>query len=214
MNSHPQREALKAGLRSLCRLYRGPDDHFRQSLQNGAFLQPFHALAAWMIFQPPDVLGQIGALFDQYSDINSICSKLEETHVRLFVNTREGITAPLYQSCYEYENAPLMGASAMEMRRRFKSKGLALAEDVNEPPDHLSIQLEYLYYLLDTGWAENKGGLLEEASSFAGDTLLPWLTKLLERLPKDADSRYYVLSTLLLISILRYIAETESQLFE
>ncbi|NIQ90076.1 MAG: molecular chaperone TorD family protein, partial [Desulfobacterales bacterium] len=70
---------------------------------------------------------------------------LEEGYVRLFISAKGGITAPLYESCYEFEGAPLMGRAAAEMKERFETKDLSVADTIQEPPDHLSIELEYLY---------------------------------------------------------------------
>ena len=100
----------------------------------------------WKIAVRADSAFFNGALFDF----------LEESYVRLFVNAQNGITAPLYHSCYQDTGQPdsqsgLMGESAGFMRQFFKSKGLSLANSINEPPDHLSIELEYLYFLLQQG---------------------------------------------------------------
>ena len=200
-----QRQFLLAAVKSMCRVFWGPDDRFCESVQTGEFYSPFKALSTWMTFHPPDVLDQIKEVIDHHTDSPSFCSDLEAIYVRLFISSRGGIAAPLYQSCYEYENAPLMGASATDMQQRFESKGLSLAEDMNEPPDHLAIELEYLYYLLEAGWDQDNWDLLDEAVSFATDILIPWLTPFSERLSADTNSHFYSLMTSLLMSILTTI---------
>jgi len=49
-----------------------------------------------------------------------------------------------------------MGESAGVMRQLFKSKKLSLADSINEPPDHLSIELEYLYFFTSAWRAETR----------------------------------------------------------
>jgi TorA maturation chaperone TorD len=71
--------------------------------------------------------------------------------VRLFISNRTGITAPLFHSCYASGDGLLMGEPARMMREVLAAQGLDLAETVHEPPDHLSIELEYLYYLRERG---------------------------------------------------------------
>ena len=95
--------------------------------------------------------------------------------MRLFVSDREGVTAPLYESCYAKtesgEKALLMGAPAIDMKNRFESKGLRLSKDIHEPPDHISIEIEYLYFLLAKGRSDGDENLINQASSFAADAL-------------------------------------------
>ncbi len=52
-----------------------------------------------------------------------------------------------------------MGPPAVRMKKRFESSGLSLSDNMHEPPDHLSIELEYLYFLLEKGWSDNEGSL-------------------------------------------------------
>ena len=205
-----QRQALLTAIKSMCRIFWGPDDRFCESVKKGSFLSPFEALSTLMIFHPPDILDRIRDVADNHSDVPSLCSDLEEAYVRLFISTRGGIVAPLYQSCYEYENAPLLGVAAGDMQKRFESKGLALTENVNEPPDHISIELEYLYFLLETGWAGENRELLDEALSFTADNLIPWLTQFSDRLAAETAGRFYAIMTSLLISILKFITSIKN----
>jgi TorA-specific chaperone len=201
-----QRQTLLTAIKSMCRIFWGPDDRFCSSVQNGSFLIPFEALSTWVDYSPPDIIDKIRDVIDQHPNVPSFCSDLEEIYVRLFISIRGGIAAPLYQSCYEYENASLMGAPAGDMQKRFESKELSLDENMNEPPDHLSIELEYLYFLLETGWAGENRALLDEAASFAADILIPWLTQFSDRLAMETAGRFYVLITSVLISILQLLA--------
>ena len=114
--------------------------------------------------------------------------------------------APLYESCYEFEGAPLMGRAAREMQKRFEAQGLSIAENIQEPPDHLSIELEYLYFLLDRGWRDQDPALVTEGSAFAAETMLPWVSKLSEKLASEGDCRYYPLMAAVLMQILTLLA--------
>lgn len=201
--SSKQHQALLTAIQSISQVFWGPDDCFCESVKNGFFFIPFEELSQWVDYDPVDILDRIREVADHHTDTPSFCSHFEEVYVRLFISNRGGIAAPLYQSCYEYENAPLMGAAATDMKERFELAGLSLAEDMNEPPDHLSIELEYLYYLLETGWTEDSQALLDEAAAFSEDNLIPWLTKLFKRLPEEGTGCFYSLCASLLISILK-----------
>ena len=91
------------------------------------------------------------------------------------------------------------------MKKRFESKGLSLSETMHEPPDHLSIELEYLYFLLKKGWSDNDPAILSEAVSFAGETMRPWVAILRERIADEKNCRFYPLTTSVAVSILAYL---------
>lgn len=103
---------------------------------------------------------------------------LEEAYVSLFINARQGIAAPLYQSCFEEENPRLNSAPAQRMLARLQQVDLSLDHKLRQPPDHLSIQLEYLYFLLSWALQERDQKLLKQAIEFAVLEMLPWVKKL------------------------------------
>ncbi len=202
--------ALLDSLAALAQIFWGPDPDISRALRQGAFLSPFEALESRVNFEQPDIFTDLNGIINELADENAIFQYLEEAYVRLFINSREGLTAPLYASCYitgtaSDENAPLMGPPAVLMRKRFESKGLAMSETMHEAPDHLSIELEYLYFLLQNGWADNDPGLMSEAVSFAGEAMLPWVTGLRERIANENRCRFYPLITSVAASILAYL---------
>jgi len=71
--------------------------------------------------------------------------------------------------------------------------------------------LEYLYFLLDKGWSERDGALVTEGSAFAAETMLPWVSKLSERLASEGDCRYYLLMAAVLLQVLTVIATTNKK---
>jgi TorA-specific chaperone len=153
-----------------------------------------------------DGVQEIVSILKTFPDGDSLYQHLEEGYVRLFISAKGSITAPLYESCYEFEGAPLMGRAAAEMKERFETKGLSVADTIQEPPDHLSIELEYLYFLLDKGWREEDDTLVAEAAEFASDTMLPWVSKLSEKLASEEKCRYYPLMAAVLRQILTVLA--------
>jgi TorA-specific chaperone len=104
--------------------------------------------------------------------------ELEQAYVALFINTRQGIAAPLYQSCFEGDSPRLNSAPAQRMLARLQQVDLCLDSNLGQPPDHLSVQLEYLYFLLSWAVEEGDAGLLQHAQEFSGQEMLPWVKKL------------------------------------
>ena len=209
-----QQAGLLAAVEVLSRLFWGPDSEGSHEILQGRYLKSFEFLGRQIDYQPSTILAELEAISARFSDKNAIYKYLEQAYVRLFINSRDGIVAPLYASAYadsgdSTKNAPLMGPPAIMMKKRFESKGLALAGTMHEPPDHLSIELEYLYFLLDRGWSDADRSLLEEAVTFAGEVMLPWVKLLQDRIADEKECRFYPLVTSLLVSVLCYLAQTE-----
>ena len=207
--------ALLEGIALLSRFYWGPAAESSRDILQGIYLRPFEALKPIVGCKPPGILDELKTINTSFTDADEIFQCLEQTYVRLFINSRNGITAPLYASCYAAgsapgEDAPLMGPPAVLMKERFESKGLSLGGHIHEPPDHLAIELEYLYFLLERGWSDDDAALKDEAVSFAGEIMLPWVIKLQERLVAvETKCRFYQLTTSILYAILRFIGASD-----
>lgn len=201
-----QRIALREVLSGLSTIFWGPTSDVCQQMLDGVFVRPFEKLAPTITSDPPDALEKLGDLFHDFTDAETFLDVLEENYVSLFINDREGIPAPLYASCYEGEDPRLMGESALQMQGRFISKGLAQDKNIGEPPDHLSIELEFLYFLLSQENADNDPDPLIEAASFAYEAMLPWVRSFHERLWAAAPFRFYPLVSAILVAVLDMIS--------
>jgi TorA maturation chaperone TorD len=212
---HTHQKTLLECVASLAGIYWGPDAEDSRDLLRGVYLKPFEALKPVVGYEPPGILDELQAINTSFTDEYEIFQSLEQSYVRLFINSRDGITAPLYASCYEAgravgDDAVLMGPPAVLMKERFESKGLSLGNHIHEPPDHLAIELEYLYFLLERGWSDDDPALRNEAVSFASDAMLPWIIKFQERLGAfETESRFYQLTTAVLCAILRFIGASD-----
>jgi len=204
--SKDQKDEILEGLAFLSRIFWGPTPEIcREVAQN----TPFKRLSSLSHLQESSFarhMRELDLFINGVSDGDTFCGRLEEEYIRLFINAKGGVVAPLYESCYEYEGASLMGPSAVLMRERLESKGLSVSDDLREPPDHLSVELEYLYFLLNKGWSEPDPTALEEASGFASETVLPWADKIHHRLASHHEVGFYSHVTALLCSLLNFIA--------
>ena len=206
-----QQTELLESVAELSKIFWGPDPDSSRDILQGTYLRPFESLKPIVNYEPPGIIEELRTIHTRFTEENAIFQFLEQAYVRLFINSREGIAAPLYASCYvdektPGENALLMGSPAVMMKKRFESRGLSLSDNMHEPPDHLSIELEYLYFLLGKGWSDNEGELIAEATSFASDVMLPWVIKLQKRLVAvETECRFYQLISAILCAILQYI---------
>ncbi|MGD8442019.1 MAG: molecular chaperone TorD family protein [Desulfobacterales bacterium] len=205
------------GVALLSQLYWGPAVDGSRDLLQGTYLKPFEVLKPVLHYEPPDILSELKAINTSFSSEDEIFQCLEQTYVRLSINSRDGIAAPLYASCYmpggtPEVDSPLMGPPAVMMKERFESKGLSLGDHIHAPPDHLSIELEYLYFLLERGWSTDDAALMDEAVSFSAETMLSWVLKFQQRLVAvGTECRFYQLITAILCAILRFIGASSQQ---
>ncbi len=81
-------------------------------------------------------------------------AQLGVAHAKLFIGPFQLLAAP-YGSVYLDENHRAMGSSTMQVIQFYMDAGLHPSTDNKEPPDHISTELEFVYYLvfryLETG---------------------------------------------------------------
>ena len=130
---------------------------------------------------------------------------LESEYVRLFIAGPGGIPAPLYESCHQDETPRTMGRSALAMADRLESLGLEVSLASNEPPDHLTIELEYLYYLLAEGWA-SRPELADLGSDFADKVMLPWVRRFRDALAQGDPHPVFARAADLCVAALETVA--------
>ena len=87
---------------------------------------------------------------------------------------------------------------------------MAAGDHTHDPPDHLAVELEFLYFLLTKGWIEHHEACATEAVSFASTTMLPWVNALRERLRSREPSGFYAWLISLIIAVLQYIGKSAS----
>ena len=209
--------ALLEGLALLSQIYWGPGADSGRHLFGGMYFKPFEALMPVVRYEPSDIIDELKAIPTSFTNEVEIFQYLEQAYVHLFINSQDGITAPLYASCYPQGEASegeslLMGPSAVMIKERFASKGLSLANHIHEPPDHLSIELEYLYFLLEKGWSDKDATLIDEAVSFTAENMLPWVRRFQQRLVAvETECRFYHITTAILCAILCFIGGSRQQ---
>jgi TorA-specific chaperone len=207
----PEQTILLDGLNMMAQTFWGPSVEGCTEMVQENYLNRLDSLTSVLKTGGGNRLHEIGSIIRSFPDGDSLYQHLEEGYVRLFISAKGGIVAPLYESCYEFEGAPLMGRAATEMKERFEAKGMSVADNVQEPPDHISIELEYLYFLLDKGWREKYDALIVEAAEFSSDTLLPWVSELSEKLASEEECQYYPLMATIVVEILTVIATTNKE---
>ncbi|WP_052507063.1 molecular chaperone TorD family protein [Desulfonatronovibrio magnus] len=117
--------------------------------------------------------------------------ELESEFVRIFINTRGGVTASLYHSFYYDEQHLLMNEPAAEMTRLLEDIGMDTKSGMGEPPDHLCIELEYLLFLLEHIEPDPDPDLIKHIQVFASEFMLPWISKFQKSIPNYMPASFF-----------------------
>lgn len=126
-------QARSAAYQLLSALYYPPDESVGDAL---------HSLAElWGEYQP-DLLPVVARL-QEAADPH----ELLHAYTPLFLGPFQ-LLAPPYGSVYLDGKREIMGASTQDVARLYRQAGLNLSDSIKEAPDHITIELEFMYYLI------------------------------------------------------------------
>ncbi len=134
-------------------------------------------------------------------DLHNSLQELEQEKMRvdyaaLFVGPFELIAAP-YGSVYIEKNRRVMGDSTLNAGSFYKEAELSV--NIMEPPDHIIIELEFMYYLCSKEASAAKSGLADESQKFRDiqvrfyyDAMEPWVFQFCKAIKGGTDNKYYI----------------------
>ncbi|MCI5145102.1 MAG: molecular chaperone TorD, partial [Candidatus Electrothrix sp. AR3] len=116
-------------------------------------------------------------------------------YARLFIGPFE-LLAPPYGSVYLEKNKQVMGASTMDVQQAYQQAGLTLT--LQEPPDHIAFELEFLAYLaalegkaLAKGEPTEQERLAQMKQDFLDTLLAPWIPIFCQKIKDNATQPFY-----------------------
>ena len=128
-----------------------------------------------------------------------VCSdeELKIEYSRLFIGP-DRLIAPPYGSVYLEQDYQVMGASTIEVQKIYELAGLSLSEDVKQPPDHISLELEFMYYLLfklseqaELFPAAEESVARTRLNQFLGVYLAPWVAPFVVKIREGTTNEFY-----------------------
>lgn len=118
-------------------------------------------------------------------------------YTRLFIGPADALARP-YGSVWLERERELMRASTMDVAERYRAGGFTLADDFHELPDHIAVELEFLYVLLVR---ENQACVAGDANAehrarelwhgFLAEHLGRWVKPFAEACRSGATTRFY-----------------------
>ena len=127
----------------------------------------------------------------------SAIEPLRIDYARLFVGPFE-LLAPPYGSVYLEGARQVMGGSTIDAKNRYQAAGLNMSSSVKEAPDHIAIELEFMYYLifkeiesLEQADLESAMNYLEKQKDFLKTHLGRWVSKFAAKVEENARADFY-----------------------
>lgn len=130
--------------------------------------------------------------FEKYSE-----EELRVEYARLFAGPFE-LLAPPYGSVYLDEGRRVMGDSTMQVAETYREEGLSRSDDCHDLPDHISVELEFISYLLFKGAqaieksedrAANRFG--KKLEIFVKKQLRPWVGQFCNDIKKGTENAFF-----------------------
>lgn len=105
------------------------------------------------------------------------------------------LLAPPYGSFY-LEDGKLMGDSTLDVKKCYEKEGLDIV--VKDAPDHISMELEFMYFLItgqikaiEESNLKNEQSYLQKQSAFLQSHLARWLPKFAENVQQNSQTEFY-----------------------
>lgn len=103
-------------------------------------------------------------------------------YTRLFTTAIPNVPCPPYESIYR-ENE-VMGKSTLDVIDSYNQAGLSIMEKFHDLPDHVAVELEFLYYLKNYGYSE-------EFNAFMNEHFSKWILQFCVQVEKNDNIGFY-----------------------
>ena len=138
--------------------------------------------------------GEVAAALEA---LNGDLQALQIEHTRLFINGVPHVLAPPYASVYA-DGGRLMGQPAERALRAYREAGLTISSASHALPDHLAVELEFMFHLgreelkaTDHGDTARADQMRQRSIVFLNECLLPWVPAWRLRVEESARLAFY-----------------------
>jgi TorA maturation chaperone TorD len=117
---------------------------------------------------------------------------------KLFVGPYKLFAAP-YGSVYLDGERKIMGDSTLDVKNRYREAGLDTAKNFKDAPDHISAELEFMYYLIfkeieafSKPAIETAIDFIQKQKFFLEDHLMAWMPEFANSIIEYAENPFYL----------------------
>ncbi|MCH7611735.1 MAG: molecular chaperone TorD family protein [Candidatus Marinimicrobia bacterium] len=148
-----------------------------------------------------DVMGTSAEKLVDNFKLNTFLKELQIEYSRLFVGPFQ-LDAPPYSSVYLDKQGLVMGESTQQAIEFYVKAGLDPALEIHEPPDHIRVELEFMYYLLFQKVMDGNNRFLDISYKFMETHLIHWVFTFTNKIKDCTESKFYIRLAELLDSFL------------
>lgn len=131
------------------------------------------------------------SLAEHFKFSDSEIKNLQIEYSRLFIGPYH-LEAPPYSSVYLDKQALVMGDATQQAIEFYIQAGLNPADENKEPPDHISTELEFMYYLLFQKVMRQDYQFFKLSNSFLEKHLYCWVPLFAHRIIKCTKNAFYL----------------------
>lgn len=186
-------------------VFQYPDQEFIQLVQNGSLNSAIRSYSEDTCDKKLDqgLLKKLNSILKEYSAIEGqeLFSLLKNDYLNLFIGAPK-LLAPPYASIYWDDKQLLMREPAVLLKRLYRDWGFEISEDYKDLPDHISLQLEFLYQLGQSMEADTEAGLYKLQKKVVDKIMLKWIYEFLDKIKENEKLKFYSIITEILINIL------------
>ena len=118
-------------------------------------------------------------------------------YAKLFVGPFE-LLAPPYGSVYLDDGGRVMGDSTMKVIEAYQEEGLSKNDDFKDLPDHITVEMEFMSYLIYKEREALQKSDLDTAKEYANkqedflkNSIRPWVYQFCSRIKEGTDNEFY-----------------------
>ncbi len=190
---------------------------FDQQCSNRANI--YRILADCFRYPEPELKGVLGPLsgvlvsYDKTLEANAVIlmeylepknrmESLQVEYSKLFIGPYH-LDAPPYGSVYMDKQALVMGEFTQQAIEFYVQAGLDPSDENKEPPDHISTELEFMYFLLFQKVMKKNDHFYILGNSFLEKHLSLWVYPFTQRIAESTDNIFYLKLSKLLDDFIR-----------
>lgn len=201
-------ERRSAGWRTLALATFEPTQEWVQALLSGGVTRDLLEATSWLDDDGQRFSEALSHLQDFLAanhdrDAQEVLRDLKVEYTRLFLGPGEAPVYP-YESIYRDKDPMsgrtiIKGPSTRAVEALYRQHGLRLSADIHDLPDHIAIEMEFMYFLTDKESAAWRAGDVETAKElrraeqeFMVEHLCHWAPEFSRKLHNTARSKLYL----------------------
>ncbi len=144
-------------------------------------LENIGQLAAIVEWLYPEGAEAVQAMLEAWPQGEKAWEDMRVVHAKLFIGPFD-LLAPPYGSVYLDEDRLVMGDTTMDAMNCYARAGLDPSREVHEPPDHITTELEFMYYLAYQQVTQDDVLYLDLQREFLANHLSRWVPSFSQRI--------------------------------